>query len=369
MVIDEVLTIGVEEEFVLVDRNTGLTVPCAAQVVAEAGTGLGERVGEEFYAAQLEIRSAPALRATAVRADLAEARSTCADAASRLGAALVGSGCSVMTTERPRLTDTHRYRDIAHRLGSFVQATESELSGCHVHLGTLDRGEALALSAGLRPWLPVLQALCANSPFAAGREHGWASWRAARYAQWPTVGPAPVLDTLGYEALAGRMVAAGEIRDRAMIYWYARPSERWPTLEVRLCDVNADLDLDLLLAVLLRGLGTVLLAEARAGVPLREHVGDTALLEAHEQAGRFGLRGRVPDPVTGDRRPLALCLATLVERAGPGLRAAGDDALAAELVDRVRRHGNGADRQRASFDHHGDLFGVVTDLANATTAC
>jgi carboxylate-amine ligase len=367
-VIEELLTVGVEEELLLVDAHTGVTVPCGAEVAAEASRTLGGRVGEEFYAAQVEIRTAPALRAAALAADLAEARRVCAAAAGRLGARLVGSGCAVLTTTPPRLTDRQRYRDIAHRLAPFVRATDSELSGCHVHLGTLSRGDALALSARLRPWLPAVQALATNSPFAAGRDRGRASWRAEQYGHWPTVGPAPALDEPGYEALARRMVAAGEVRDRKMIYWYARPSERWPTLEIRLCDVNAGLELDLLVSLLLRGLGGVLLAEARTGAPAPENVDDDALLDAHAQAGRFGLRGRGVDPVTGERRPLGACLAALVERARPGLRAARDEALVDRLLERVRSGGNGADRQRAAFARHGDLRDVVEDLVRDTAS-
>ncbi|WP_160311678.1 carboxylate-amine ligase [Streptacidiphilus melanogenes] len=367
--IEEVLTLGVEEELLLVDPKTGVSMPRAQEVVAKSATRLGDRVGEEFYAAQLEIRTAPAFTAGAVRADLAEARRVCCVAAEGIGGGLVGAGCAVLTTSQPVVTDAHRYRDIVHRLAPFVRTTDSELSGCHVHLGTLGRGEALALSARLRPWLPVLQALGANSPFAAGHDRGWESWRAAQYVRWPTVGPAPVLDESGYEALVTRMVATGEIRDRQMIYWYARPSERWPTLEIRLCDVNAHLDLDLLLAVLMRGLGTVLMAEIRAGTPWRDHVDDVALLAAHGQAARLGLRGQGVDPATGGRRPLSACLTALVERARPGLRAAGDDLLAADLLGRVRRTGTGADHQRAAYERHGHLRSVVAELAAATADC
>ncbi|WP_042369843.1 carboxylate-amine ligase [Streptacidiphilus neutrinimicus] len=367
--LDDVLTFGVEEELLLVDRDSGVTVPCAAEVLAQAAPALGQRVGEEFYATQVEIRTVPAQRACALRADLAQARRLCAAAAAPLGAAPAGSGCAVLTSPTPRLTGSDRYRAVARRLAPFVRATDSELSGCHVHLGTLERGEALALSARLRSWLPILQALAVNSPFSAGRERGWASWRAAQYARWPTVGPAPVVDEPGYETLARRMVAAGEVRDRKMIYWYARPSERWPTLEVRLCDVNADLDLDVLVAVLLRGLGTVLLAEFRAGREEPDHTEDAVLLDVHDQAGRHGLRGRGLDPATGLRAPFDNCLSSLVERARPGLRAAGDEHLADRLVAQVRRVGSGADRQRAVFARHGDLRRVAAELAAVTADC
>lgn len=106
----------------------------------------------------------------------------------------------------------------------------------------------------------------------------------------------------------------------------------------------------------------------RAGLPAPDHLDDAALLDAHAQAGRFGLRGRGVDPLTGAPCPLLACLAALVERARPGLRAAGDEALVDRLVERVRLQGNGADRQRGAFARHGTLPGVVADLALATSA-
>ncbi|MFE9561535.1 glutamate-cysteine ligase family protein [Streptomyces sp. NPDC006487] len=98
------------------------------------------------------------------------------------------------------------------------------------------------------PWLPVLQALAAYSPFDRGRDSGYASRRAVEHARWPAVGPAPVLDEAGYEHCAEELVRSGTVLDRRMIYWYARPSEHVPTPEIRVADVNARIGTVVLLA-------------------------------------------------------------------------------------------------------------------------
>ncbi|WP_412566273.1 glutamate-cysteine ligase family protein [Streptomyces nojiriensis] len=95
------------------------------------------------------------------------------------------------------------------------------------------RSQALALANRIRPWLPVLQAIGANSPYDRGKDSGHASWRSVEHARGPTVGPAPVLDEADYEHLASTLVRTGTILDRRMIYWYARPSEHVPMLEIR----------------------------------------------------------------------------------------------------------------------------------------
>ena len=362
--IEQVLTFGVEEEFVLADTVSRITVPRAPEVLERIARQLGPRAQREFYTSQVEICSDPQLSAAKLRADLAQARQVGAAAAASANCLLVASGAAVLTRRRLAITDESRYHRLKRLIATVVEDTDSELSGCHVHVGTVDRGEALTLAARLRPWLPVIQALAANSPFSAGSHRDYASWRGVDYLRWPTVGPAPVLDEAGYEAMVNDLVAAGAILDRKMLWWYARPSERWPTLEVRVADVCADLDVTLLVAVLLRGLATTMLAEARAGLTY-DQIPETGLVYAHEQAARHGLRGLAVNSV-GESVAMSARLDELVHRAQPGLQAAGDVELARELLAAVRARGTGAEQQRRWFAPRSSLTDVVDNLARTT---
>lgn len=266
------------------------------------------------------------------------------------------------------VTDAPRYRRIAGHVGPGVaDQAGGEVCGCHVHVGDLTRGEALAVSTRLGPWLPVVQALGANSPFCEGADRGGASSRAAHYERWPTVGPAPSLDETGYERYVERLVADGTVVDRRMIYWYARPSEHLPTLEVRIADVNADVGVPVLIAVLLRGLTRVLLAETDRPCP---PVGERLLRAAHRRAAAAGLHGTALDVRGGDdaprAAPVSVLLDELLERAAPGLAAEGDLDLARRLCARLlaaARRG----RQRAAFARRGLLPDVVDALAALTS--
>ncbi|WUG90914.1 glutamate-cysteine ligase family protein [Streptomyces sp. NBC_00454] len=160
------------------------------------------------------------------------------------------------------VTRDERYRRMESRFASILGDYDQAVCGCHIHIGVDCRARALDLANRMRPWLPTLQALAANSPFNRGRDSGYASWRAVEHARWPTVGPAPVLDEAAYERCADALVRSGTALDRRMIYWYARPSEYVPTLEIRVADVNARLDTVVLLAVLVRGLVATLRTES-----------------------------------------------------------------------------------------------------------
>lgn len=168
-----------------------------------------------------------------------------------------------------------------------------------------------------------------------------------------------------YEAYVGALVEHRILMDRRMLYWYARPSEHVPTLEIRVADSNADIETVVLVAALLRGLAQDLLAEAERHQPPPE-VSDRRLRAAHELAAAEGLHGWGLDPFSGERLPAGTLVDRLLARAAPGLEAAGDLALVEDLLRRLRREGSGAARQRAALHRHGRLSEVVDELAAAT---
>lgn len=362
------LTMGVEEEFLLVDRLTRAPAGRAPQVIAAACGALGPQVQQEFYTAQVEVCTRPTSDSSRLRAELARLRDVVGRAASDQGCMLVASGTPVIPPAEPlEVTPDPRYRRMADRYTRVLGDLRQVVCGCHVHIGVPDRARALDLANRMRPWLPVLQAIAANSPFDRGTDSGYASWRAVEHAQWPGVGPAPVLDEARYEHTVEALVRTGRLLDRRMVYWYARPSEHVPTLEIRVADVNADLDVVVLLAALVRGLAATLVADAEGGLPPAP-VGSRALRTAHHLSALHGLQGDGLDLRTGRRVPAWDLVGALLERAAPALEAAGDLPLAATLLGRLRVQGGGADRQRAAHRRLGSLHGVVDALATTTAA-
>ncbi|MEY9930516.1 gamma-glutamyl:cysteine ligase YbdK (ATP-grasp superfamily) [Catenulispora sp. GP43] len=201
-----------------------------------------------------------------------------------------------------------------------------------------------------------------NSPFSAGRDMRCASWRYFDVKALPTVEPAPILDEAAYERMAHSLTTDGPLLDRKMIYWYSRPSEHCPTLEIRIADVNPDLEVVLLYAVLLRSLATTLLAEARRGHPWPD-VDRPRLEKYHRSVATDGLRGWVLDPDAGMDVPADTALDRLARRSRPGLAAAGDEELAERLLNRFRQRGTSADRQRLVYGRRQSFSDVVDWLA------
>ncbi|MEV6655001.1 glutamate--cysteine ligase [Streptomyces sp. NPDC051219] len=362
-------TIGVEEEFLLVDSRSRAPVARAAQVIETAERVLGDQVQAEFYRAQVEVCTRPTASCGDLRGQLAGLRAMAGRAAREADCLLVASGTAVVPPQQPLpVTDTSRYRRMAALCGALVDGSAGVTCGCHVHIGTADRAEALLLANHLRPWLPTLQALMTNSPFSCGRDTGYASWRSVQFGRWPTAEPPPLLDLAGYEESAETLVTSGILLDRRMIYWFARPSEHVPTLEVRVADVAADLDTTLLYAALVRGLAATLLAEARRPGARPPDVPVTRLHAAHWHAARYGTAGPFLDPLTGRHVPVHELMNALLERATPGLRAAGDLELVRRLFARRCRLGSGADHQRAVYRRRGGLRDVVDNLAEVTAA-
>ncbi|MGW8764426.1 carboxylate-amine ligase [Streptomyces sp. NPDC055815] len=368
-----ILTMGVEEEFVLVDRRTRAPVNRAPDVIRRAVLELGEQVQTEFFNAQVEICTRATADRQDLRAELARLRAAVGRAAREVRCMPVACGTPVLPPEEAlTVTDTERYRLMARHFASLVTHADGRarddglVCGCHVHVGTLDRERALALAQHMRPWLPVLQALAGNSPYARRHDTGHQSWRAVEHARWPTVGPTPVLDEAQYLAHVARLVREGTLLDNRMVYWHARPSEHVPTLEIRVADANADLDTVVLLALLVRGLAATLLPRVEASVPA-PRIPSPRLLRAHRLAAAQGITGLGLDPVDGRERPALVLLDELVALARPGLDATGDTDWVREQTGRIRADGGGAARQRAVFRRHG-RFSAVVDALAATTA-
>ncbi|WOX20405.1 carboxylate-amine ligase [Streptomyces solicathayae] len=365
----KILTVGVEEEFVLVDRGGRAPVDRGPYVIRAAGRQLGDQVQPEFFNAQVETASKPVSFCADLRDELVGLRYVVREAARAEQCLPVATGTPVLPPERPlTITDGERYERIGQRFASRFSSVDGLLSACHVHVGTLDRDLALALSSRMAPWLPVLEALAVNSPYELRRDTGFASRRAVEHARWPTVGPAPDLDESRYLTHVAELVREGTLLDRHMVFWHSRPSEHVPTLEIRVADSIADVDTVVMLAALVRGLASTLLAELDGQQPGPPAPVRPRLLRAHDLAARHGLAGCGLDPYTGRERPVAELVDLLVERARPALDAAGDTAPVVRQWRHIRAQGTGAARQRASYRRRGLFTDVVDGLAVLTAA-
>jgi glutamate---cysteine ligase / carboxylate-amine ligase len=150
---------------------------------------------------------------------------------------------------------------MAERFGPTAQ--EVLTCGCHVHVSVESEEEGIAAVDRIRVWLPVILAISANSPFYDGRDTGYASYRSQLWMRWPSAGPTDAFGTPeAYHELVRSMVESGVLLDDGMIYFDARLSQRYPTVEIRVADVCVDLEDTLVIAALCRALVETAAAEA-----------------------------------------------------------------------------------------------------------
>ncbi|HZQ31655.1 MAG TPA: glutamate--cysteine ligase, partial [Mycobacterium sp.] len=213
-------TVGVEEEFLLVDPDTGEPV-AANHAVARQARAQGVELQLELTSCQVETTTGVVDTSGELRAQLRRLRGVAADAASACGTTLLAVGLPPSVPHHFPVTDTTRYRRIAQNFGMI--AHEQGICGCHVHVAVPDRRAAIAASNWVRPWLPTLLALTANSAVYRGTDTGYASWRAILWARWPSAGPPPYFESVAdYDATVAMLLDTGAVLDDHMIYWDVR---------------------------------------------------------------------------------------------------------------------------------------------------
>jgi glutamate---cysteine ligase / carboxylate-amine ligase len=357
------ITVGVEEEFVLLDPCTGATVLAAPDLVRMLDGAPG--VQQELMRFQVEIATKVCTSLDGLGRDLARLRRLVAAAAAQLGCCLVASGTAPFGTPGlAALTGQPRYLELARRYGPML--ADSGTCGCHVHVGVPSRDLGVQVLARLRPWLAPLLAVTANSPIAGGRDTGWASWRYLIQARWPTVrAPAAWHDAAAYDAAVRRLIVRGAALDARSVYFLARLSPRYPTVEVRVADVCLDVGAAVLVAGLTRALVATALAEARQQTPVPA-VSARGVAAALDAAARHGLAGTGIDPVTGQAADARILRSRLLDHVYAALTDRGDTQIITRLLHRLDDQGTGADRQRALFTSTASAPAFIQALAHAT---
>lgn len=349
-------SVGVEEEFLLVDPVSGRPVAVAGAVLRSAGPD-GELTGE-LLREQLETGTRPCRDLDELGRELRRSRAAARDAARAVGAEPVALATSPLPAD-PTVSPSSRYLAMSQRFGR--TANEQLTCGCHLHVEVDSDEEGVAALDRMRPWLAPLLALSTNSPFWRATDSGYASFRSQVWWRWPSAGPTELFGSARrYHEVVAAMLASGTVLDEGMAYFDARLSRLHPTLEVRAADVCREPDDAVLLAALTRALVETAARDWRAGrepEPVRTEV----LRLAWWRAGRSGLDDVLLDPVRWCPVPAADVLHGLVDHVTPALADAGDLDIVRDLLAGVLRRGTGAARQRAVLRRSGELRAVVVD--------
>ena len=358
-------SIGVEEEYQIVDPVTRELRPRAGRLLPRARHAVGDEVTNELYLSQIEIGTPVCQTLADVRAELIRLRRAVIAAARENGSRIAAAGTHPFSHWGDQtLTPKPRYRELAADFQQLIR--EQIICGCHVHVGIEDREAAVQVMNRARPWLAVILALSANSPFWLGEDTGYASYRTNLFGRFPMTGtPHDFASRAEFDELVASLTSAEVIEDGSFIYWDARPSLHFETMEFRVADVCLTVDEAVMIAGLTRALARTCHNQWIGDEPV-ERVRPELLRAAAWRASRFGLEGHLINVQARRSVPAPVLVDGLLNYLRPCLEKNGEWDEMESLVRETKTRGTGARRQREALAKARRMKDVV-DLIVAET--
>ncbi|MEV4940727.1 glutamate--cysteine ligase [Streptomyces zaomyceticus] len=367
-------SVGVEEEPLLVDARSGAPLAASGAVLAAAERSAWQHLGtsgrreddefeKELQKEQLEFATKPVTEMGELQEEIVRIRREASRHAASAGGVVVAVATSPLPVP-PSLNAGRRYRWMGEQFG--LTAQEQLTCGCHVHVSVASDEEGGAVLDRIRPWLAVLTAMSAKSPFWQGEDSGYGSYRSRVWNRWPAAGPVGIFGSADrYHEQVRAMVDTGALRDEGMIYFGARLSATYPTMEVRVAEVCLDASTPVLLAALVRGLVETAARVWQDGWP-PARIGTSLLRLASWRAGRSGLDGPLLHPETMRETSAENVVEALYQHVREALKDHGDDDRVREGIAHLHERGNGARIQRWLRSGGPELASVVTRCAEMT---
>jgi carboxylate-amine ligase len=360
-------TLGVEEEFMLLDGETfDLVQHIDTVLAAVVGHELEPVINPELMQSVLEIATPVCHTPSEMAAQLRRIRAYVIDVAREQGMRVGSAGTHPFSLfERQRITAKDRYRALVDQM-QYVARREL-IFGMHIHVAVDDAEKAIQVVNGMLPQLGPLLALSASSPFWRGEPTGLRSSRQMIFAAFPRSGPPPRFkDYNDYAEVVGQLEKTGCIADYTHIWWDIRLHPRLGTVEIRICDAITRLEDVVALVAYCQALVKLLSERFERGeeIPSYHRILTT---ENKWLAGRYGLEAPLMDLATGRRNriPIAQLIRRTLKEIEPHARELGSEREL-EGIEEILRNGNGADRQLRVFNANRDIVEVASEIADAT---
>lgn len=340
-------TLGIEEEYLLVDQDTLDLTAAPDQLMKDAANALGDKVSPEFLQCQIEVGTGVCATIAEARDDLANLRRTVAQIAGEYGLAPVAVSTHPFAKwQKQEFTDKERYRELEKDLAGV--ARRMLIGGMHVHVGIDDNDLRMDLMSQFSYFLPHLLALSTSSPFWEGEETGLRSYRLTVFDNLPRTGIPPIFNSyVEFERSIQAIIDTEVIEDATKIWWDLRPSVRFPTLESRICDVSPRLDDAIAIAALTQSIMRMLYVIRTENLRWRTY--DRFLIEENRwRALRYGASKGLIDFGVSRIRPFSELLEELIAMVTPHAIAL-NCLTEVENARRILETGTSAERQTKAF--------------------
>jgi carboxylate-amine ligase len=359
-------TLGVEEEFQIVDPQTWELRSHVSELLASSGPVLGDQIKRELHQSIVEVGTKICGDVSELRREIFRCRRALTAAAERVGLAVAAAGTHPFSSwENQALSPGVRYDSIVQELQELARSLL--IFGLHVHVGVPDRSTMIDLMNEVRYFLPHLLALSASSPFWLGRDTGLKSYRTTIFRRFPRTGVPDRYDSWSeYENYINLLVDLKCIDDAKKIWWDVRPHPTFGTLEFRVCDVPTRPETAVMLGALVQAI--VVKLHRLRGRNLGFRIYRRALIEENKwRAARYGIDGKLIDFGARTEVPMRQLAVELLEFVDDVVDELGS-RKEVEYVHTVLREGTSADKQLDVFRQTNDLRAVVQHIVAETRA-
>lgn len=354
---DHIFTLGVEEEFQIIDAKTRDLVSHVSKIIEGGKATLNESLKHEMHESVVEMETGICKNISEVREELTSLRRRLVKVAHEQGLRIAGGGTHPFSDwQKNNITPKERYDKIVSDMGDVARG--NLIFGLHVHVGIPDREEGIRIQNVMRYFLPHIYALSTNSPFWIGRNTGFKSFRQEIFAKFPRTGiPSYFSSVAEFDAYVNLLVKTGTIDNAKKIWWDLRVHPFYPTIEFRICDMPMTIDETVCLAAIMQSLVAKIYKMHRQNISFRSYR-RLLLTENKWRASKGGVDAMLIDFGKEKEVPFKNLLEELL--------AFIDDVVdeldcrkEVEYAREIMKNGTGADRQLAVYNKTKSLKKVV----------
>src|SRR5690349_1548652 len=361
---DHVYTLGIEEEFAIVDPQTRELRSHIQEILEGGKVLLKEQIKPEMHQSVVELGTEICADIKSAREHVIDLRSKLANLAGERGLKIASAGTHPFSHWRDQLiTEGERYQQILRDMQTLARA--NLIFGLHVHVGIPNREAAIHVMNQARYFLPHIYALSVNSPFWVGRDTGLKGYRLKVFERFPRTGIPDAFESLSeYEDYCKLLVKTGCIDNPKKIWWDIRLHPVFDTLEVRVCDAQSRVDDTLAIAALIQAIISKLFKLLRQNTTFRLY--RRRLLDENRwRATRYGIDGMLIDFGHETEVETRRLIHELLEFVSSEVKELGSEREMSH-IERICREGTGADRQLAAFARNQDMRAVVDQIVTET---